>query len=341
MKQLSKYVVLLIATVMLLAACQNKPEGDKGSDAKSSGDSKDKLVVYTSGPGKMAKDLVKAYEKKSGKKVEVFQGTTGEVLGRLEAEKDNPKADVVQLASLPAALDYKKQDLIEPYKVKNHDKLYEDWVDKDGYYYGFSGSALGISYNTDKVKNPPQDIEDLTKKEFKDQIAVPDPSESGTALDLLSIKVNNEGDKAWDDYQSLKDNGMKVAGANKPSLETVIKGENKAIYGGVDYMVYKAKDKGEPVDIKFPKSGTSISPRPAFILKSAEHKENAKSYMDFITGKEGQQIVDKHYLIPANKSQKKNKATKKREDIKELEYDWESLSKDKEDVLKKFMDQMR
>lgn len=70
---------------------------------------------------------------------------------------------------------------------------------------------------------------------------------------------------------------MKLAGANKPALESVIKGENDVVYGGVDYMVYAAKAKGEPVDIKYPKSGTAISPRPAFILKSSKHKDLAKN----------------------------------------------------------------
>ena len=124
MKQFTKYIVILIATVVLLAACQNKPEnGDKGSNSSKSssndGNSKDKLVLYAAGPDNLVNDMVKQFENKQVK-VQVFQGTTGEILGRLEAEKDNPKADVVQLASLPAALDYKKKGLIEPYKVKNH-----------------------------------------------------------------------------------------------------------------------------------------------------------------------------------------------------------------------------
>ena len=116
MKQFTKYIVILIATVVLLAACQNKPEnGDKGSNSSKSssndGNSKDKLVLYAAGPDNLVNDMVKQFEKQTGKKVQVFQGTTGEILGRLEAEKDNPKADVVQLASLPAALDYKKKGL--------------------------------------------------------------------------------------------------------------------------------------------------------------------------------------------------------------------------------------
>ena len=346
MKQFTKYIVILIATVVLLAACQNKPEnGDKGSNSSKSssndGNSKDKLVLYAAGPDNLVNDMVKQFEKQTGKKVQVFQGTTGEILGRLEAEKDNPKADVVQLASLPAALDYKKKGLIEPYKVKNHKKLYKDWIDKDGYYYGFSGSALDLSYNTKNVKNPPKDVKDLTQSKFKNKIAIPDPSESGTALDLLSIKVNNEGSKAWDEYKALKQNGMKLAGANKPALESVIKGDNDVVYGGVDYMVYAAKAKGEPVDIKYPKSGTAISPRPAFILKSSKHKELAKKYMDYVTSSKGQKQVDDHYLIPADKSVEKKKCKAKRKDIKEYKYDWNHLSDKSEKVLKKFTELMR
>lgn len=345
MKKYVKHLGVALTAAVVLTGCQNKEETDSGNSNGGSGDKssggKGDLVLYTAGPDDLVKDMVKDYEKKSHKKVKVFQGTTGEVLGRLEAEQDNPKADVVQLASLPAAIDYKKKGLIEPYKVKNHKKLYKDWIDKKGYYYGFSGSALGMSYNTDNVKKAPKDLKDLTDKRFKDKIAIPDPSESGTALDLLSIKVNNEGQKAWDDYKALKENGMKLAGANKPALETVIKGQNDVVYGGVDYMVYKAKAKGEPVDIKYPKSGTAISPRPAFILKSSKHKDEAKDYMDYVTSKDGQKEVDDHYLIPADKSQEKNKHKAKRSEIKEYKYDWESLSDKSEKVLKQFTEMMR
>lgn len=341
MIKFGKWIAIVLSMVVILTACQNKSE-ESNEESKSEGGKKsDKLVLYAAGPDDLVNDMVKKFEKESGEKVQVYQGTTGEILGRLEAEKDNPKADVVQLASLPAALDYKKKDLIEPYKVKNHKKLYKDWIDKDGYYYGFSGSALGMSYNTKAVKKAPKDTKDLTDKKYKDKLAIPDPSESGTALDLLSIKVNNEGDKAWDEYKALKDNGMHMAGANKPALQSVIKGENDVVYGGVDYMVYKAKAKGEPVDISYPESGTAISPRPAFILKSSEHKEAAKAYMDYVTSKKGQKEVDDHYLIPADKSQEKNKDKAKRSEIKEFKYDWNTLSDDSEKVLKKFTDMMK
>lgn len=356
-KKLSLLFISVFVFILVSAGCQNSSgtkeaakeettesttkEAESTTKDSDKAEKTDKLVLYAAGPDNMVESMVKEFEEKQGVKVEVFSGTTGEILGRLEAEKNNPKADIVQVASLPAAIDYKQKDLIMPYKVKNHDKLYKDWIDAEGYYYGFSGSALGISYNTKEVKTAPKDWSDLTKPEFKDKIAIPDPSQSGTAIDLLSINVKNNGDKAWNLYKQLKENGIKMAGANKPALETVIKGQNAAVFGGVDYMVYAAKKKGEPVDIAFPESGTAISPRPAFILKSAKNVENAKAYMEYVTGADGQKQVDSFFLMPADKSFAKNKDGVKREDVKELKYDWENLSKESETVLKKYMDMMR
>lgn len=73
MKQFTKYIVILIATVVLLAACQNKPEnGDKGSNSSKSssndGNSKDKLVLYAAGPDNLVNDMVKQFENKQVKK---------------------------------------------------------------------------------------------------------------------------------------------------------------------------------------------------------------------------------------------------------------------------------
>lgn len=50
-------------------------------------------------PAGLADKLAEAFTAKTGVEVEQFQGTTGEILARLEAEQANPVADVVILAS--------------------------------------------------------------------------------------------------------------------------------------------------------------------------------------------------------------------------------------------------
>ena len=58
-----------------------------------------KVTVYMPSPAGLADKLAAAFTEKTGVEVEQFQGTTGEILARLETEQANPVADVVILAS--------------------------------------------------------------------------------------------------------------------------------------------------------------------------------------------------------------------------------------------------
>ena len=58
-----------------------------------------KVTVYMPSPAGLADKLAALFTEKTGVEVEQFQGTTGEILARLEAEQVNPVADVVILAS--------------------------------------------------------------------------------------------------------------------------------------------------------------------------------------------------------------------------------------------------
>ncbi|MGN0688276.1 MAG: hypothetical protein ACI4KA_09240, partial [Oscillospiraceae bacterium] len=51
-----------------------------------------KVTVYMPSPAGLADKLAAGFQEKTGVQVEVFQGTTGEILARLEAEEANPVA---------------------------------------------------------------------------------------------------------------------------------------------------------------------------------------------------------------------------------------------------------
>ncbi|MFQ3577859.1 MAG: substrate-binding domain-containing protein, partial [Verrucomicrobiia bacterium] len=67
-----------------------------------------RLVVYTAGPRPLAEAICKAFEAAHGVRVELFTATTGQIMAKLEAEKYNPRADVVILAGETAALGLKQ-----------------------------------------------------------------------------------------------------------------------------------------------------------------------------------------------------------------------------------------
>ncbi|GAA4865772.1 ABC transporter substrate-binding protein [Paenibacillus vulneris] len=314
------------------SAQQTVKSEEKKEEKKLSG----KLVVYSAGPKELAESIQKGYEAKTGVKIEMFQGTTGKILSRMEAEKANPVVDVVVLASLPSAQGLKKSGLTLEYKeAKNADKLIPEWSDKEGNFFGYSASALGIGYNTKLVKTPPKEWADLAKEEWKGKVNIPDPALSGSALDFVTGYLSMKGDSGWDLLEQYKKNGAAMAGANQEALDPVITGSKSIVAAGVDYMTYQAKAKGEPIDMIYPASGTVISPRPAAIIKSSKNVDNAKAFIDYLLSDEAQKMVAETYLLPG----RKDVPVKDRpgvEQIPQMKVDWAWMDTNGDAVTKKF-----
>jgi iron(III) transport system substrate-binding protein len=291
LRKMLSILLIVSISVVVFAGC-GKSETTVSSNADKTQKLSGTLVVYSAGPDELAKNIQDGFEKKTGVKVESFQSTNGKILSRLEAEKNNPAADVVVLASLSSAQGLMKQGLTLPYKeAKNGDKLFTQWSEKDGNYFSYSLSALGIAYNTKLVKTPPTSLTDLTKEEWKDKVNIPDPSQSGSAADFVTGYISSNGEAGWNLFKDYKNNGVLMAGANQEALDPVLTGAKSIVVSGVDYMTYSAKAKGEAIDLVYPKEGTVISARPALILKSSKNVENAKAFIDYLLSDEAQKMV--------------------------------------------------
>ncbi|WP_376781220.1 MULTISPECIES: ABC transporter substrate-binding protein [Lysinibacillus] len=328
-----------ILLTLALAGCGNK-EVEKTEKVSALPKEEQILTVYSAGPDGLAANIQQAFEEKTGIKVEMFQGTTGKILSRLEAEKNNPVADVVVLASVASMDGLKETSQLQSYQdAKQAEKINSDWSDAEGYYYGYSASALGIAYNTKNTQEIPTDWSDLAKEQWQNKINIPDPSLSGSAVDFLYGYALVEKN-AWKTMELWKNNGLQVNGANKEALDAVITGDKNATIAGVDYMAYKAKADGEPVEIMYPKSGTVVSPRAVGILKDAKHIEAAKEYVDFLLSDEGQKLVTEAYLLPGNKEiSVKNRAAL--DEIPQLTVNWKGAEADQLEILTKFNDMFR
>ncbi|MFC4737864.1 ABC transporter substrate-binding protein [Bacillus daqingensis] len=352
-KQLS--IAAGTAGILFLGACaqteseqgaENAPETNEAAEqneAENAGNHEEtgELTIYTSGPAGMAEALVEGFEEESGVEVDMFQGTTGDVLGRLQAEEDNPIADVVVLASMPPAINFKERGMTMAYESEYADSLRDGWYDEEFHYYGFSASALGLSYNTELVDEVPDDWSDLIDEQYADQIAIPDPYESGTARDFIAAYINQEGDAGWELFEELAENGLQMEGANNPALQTVIGGSNQLVMAGVDYMVYNNIQDGEPVDIVFPESGTMVTPRPAFIMESAENVDSAQQYIDYILSGAGQEIVADAFLMPIREDIDVHEDRADIDDIEQLDFEWEYLEENGEAYLERFQEIVR
>ena len=134
-----------------------------------------KVTVYMPSPAGLADKIAAAFTEKTGVEVEQFQGTTGEILARLETEAANPVADVVILASWSDGLSMKEDGQIVSYTPENADKINEGWVDEDSMLFGYSASAVGVIYNTTVYPELSADWAGLADSQYADDIAIPDP----------------------------------------------------------------------------------------------------------------------------------------------------------------------
>lgn len=294
-----------------------------------------KLVVYTSGPAGLKAALTEDFTSRTGIEVEMFQGTTGEILGRLEAEASNPVADIVILASWVPAVQFMNDGMTQPYESEHVSALRDGWYEPDFHFYGFSGSALVLSLNTGEAPSVPTDWEDLADPAWRDLVIMPDPRESGTAADLVAALVMHYGDEAWELFDALDANGLAVQGPNRPALDSVVTGVHGAVVGGVDYMAWGDIAKGEQLDVVFPASGTTVTPRPVLILDSAVNVRSAQMFIDYILSPEAQQIVADAHLIPS-RTDMEPVSGPAYEEITLLDFDWDELAEASGAILEEF-----
>lgn len=125
-----------------------------------------KVTVYMPSPAGLADKLAEGFTAKTGIEVEQFQGTTGEILARLEAEQANPVADVVILASWSDGLSMKADGQLESYTPTNADKIVDGWIDADNELFGYSASAVGVIYNTTVFPTMDADWSELGNAEY-------------------------------------------------------------------------------------------------------------------------------------------------------------------------------
>lgn len=282
-----------------------------------------KVTVYMPSPSGLADNLAADFKEKTGVDVEMFQGTTGEILARLEAESANPIADVVILASWSDGLSMKENGQLMSYVPANADKIVDGWIDKDSTLFGYSASAVGVIYNTTIIPELSADWSELAGSEYQNQLAIPDPEKSGSCKDFVAGFVNTYG---WDAFEGMAANGMTVPGVNKAALEAVTTGEIGILVAGVDYNAYSSINKGEPLAIYYPAGGTVVNPRPAMILKTAPNMDNAQAFVDYLFSDDAQKMVADAYLLPGRADVKCNNRTNL-EDIPQIECDWDEMIK--------------
>ncbi len=294
------------------------------------------LTIYTSQPTEDAQQTIAAFNQHyPDVKVNWIRDGTTKLMARLQAEQAAGAAtpDLLLIADSVTMEALKAQGLLEAYLSPEATGYEAALYDPEGYYYGTKLITTGIAYHQ-QAPIKPSSWKDLTRPEVKNMVTMPSPLYSGAALIHLSTLTNNP-ELGWQYYADLKQNGVMPQGGNGAVVSALAAG-NQAYGVLVDYMAYREKAKGAPIEFLFPKEGVSLVTEPVAMLKDAPNKVAAKQFIDFVLSKEGQELVLKQGYLPAHSELGVPAGFPAREEIILMNFDAEKALKDSESDKARF-----
>lgn len=239
--------------------------------------------------------VAKAFTAKTGISVDVVEpGSTGETLGKIAAEGDNPQFDVVWLDG-SAVLERMLQDkVLQPvpeaaFKEAKFNKLGETLIPKDRAFLPTGASTTAIEVNTRKVPaaEMPKSWADL--KTFAGSVAAKDPNLSGPAYQWLAgfFQTNGVDHGKALLKQVLTDKSFSGLSSGGKINKAVLTGDAKLGINQDSSIIAKVVA-GEPVVAVYPAEGSVALPEGLGVSAKTKHMEAVMKFIAFITSKEGQ-----------------------------------------------------
>ncbi|WP_051851896.1 thiamine ABC transporter substrate-binding protein [Streptomyces sp. NRRL F-5650] len=296
-----------------LAACGSSSDDGGGSGAGGS-----KTVTLVSHDSWAAsKDVIAAFEKKSGYKVKVLEdGDAGQAVNKAILTKDNPQGDVffgVDNTLLSRALD---NGLFQPYEAKGSDRVPPEYrADRDKHRVTpVDTGDICVNYDRayfDKHRlAPPKSFDDLAKPAYKDLLVTENAGSSSPGLGFLLGTAARYGDDGWEGYwKKLKANGVKVVDGWEQAYNEEFSGSAGGRKAGGDRPLVVSYASSPPAEVVYADPQPDTAPTGvadgtcfrqveyAGLLANARNPEGGKALLDFLLSKTFQEDMPLNMFV--------------------------------------------
>ncbi|QUG74482.1 extracellular solute-binding protein [Erwinia sp. E602] len=295
-----------------------------------------RLVIYCSATNAMCETEAKAFGEKYDVKTSFIRNGSGSTLAKVDAEKNNPQADVWYGGTLDPQSQAGEMGLLQAYKSPNLEQIMPQFRDPAKLKGNFSSAIyvgiLGFGVNTQRLKEKnlpePKCWKDLTNPVYKGEIQIADPQSSGTAYTALATFTQLWGeDQAFAYLKQLNGNISQYTKSGIAPARNAARGETAIGIGFLhDYSL--EKEKGAPLTLVSPCEGSGYEVGGVSILKNARNAENAKLFVDWALSKEAQELSWKKgqsYQILTNTTAESSPNSLKLDDLKLIDYDMDKF----------------
>ncbi|MCK3658807.1 hypothetical protein A4G18_08810 [Pasteurellaceae bacterium Pebbles2] len=290
-----------------------------------------RLVVYCSAQNSVCEKAVQSFEKKYDVKTSFIRNSSGSTLAKMEAEKNNPQADVWYGGPFDTHLQAIELGLLAPYKSPKIAEVIPQFQKLGN---GSSSivymGVLGFGVNTERLKKlgiqeVPKCWKDLSDPRLKGEIQIADPQSSGTAYTAISTFVQLWGEeKAFEYLKELHQNISQYPKAGTAPSRNTARGETAIGIGFLQNYSFE-KANGAPVEMVVPCEGTGYELGGISVINKARNLENAKLFVDWVMSKEAQELswkeAQSHHVM-TNMTAEQSPYALKPSELKLIDYDF-------------------
>ena len=292
--------IALAATATLgLAACgagaSTAPSSSASADGKISGE----ITVYNAQHESLTKEWVDAFTAETGVKVTMRQGSDTEMSNQIIQEGQASPADVFLTENSPAMAQVENAGLFADVDQATTDQVPAEFRPSTNKWTGIAARSTVLVYDKTKLSEDqlPTSMLDLAKPEWQGKWAA---SPSGADFQaIVSALLELKGEAATEEWlQGMKANSKAYKG-NSTAMKAVNAGEVDAAliyhyyYYGDQAKTGENSKNVSPYYFKNQDPGAFLSVSGGGVLKSSKNADNAQAFLKFITGKKGQEILQK------------------------------------------------
>jgi len=290
-KRIQKFITLLTAVLLVMVATmvfQTHQAEAKDPD----------LVIYAYdsfvsewGPGPI---VIPKFEKLYNVKVSMISGgDAGQVLNRAILEKNRPRADIILGIDNNLLAKAIGAGILVPYRSKNLSRVPEELIfDKTYHLTPFDHGFFAIVYDSEKLKDPPKNFEELTSPKYRNMLILEDPRTSSPGFGFLLWTIAVYGENFTDYWKRLRPNILTITEGWDTAYGLFTSGEAPMVLSYTTSPAYHVQYENTTRyrAIIF-EEGNYLQIEGMGILKGAKHIELAKNFLDFILTEDFQKEI--------------------------------------------------
>lgn len=294
MKKLS--IIFLIMLLIVLSAC--------GNDSSGSSDSSEVKEITVAGNGgkieKVIREIVAPkFKEEYGIQVNYLAGLSGEILSKVELQKNSPKIDVAIFVPLDVQRASEKEliENIDESIMENIKNVNPDFTAIEGVAAPAFGLVIAPAYNTEIFKKdnikPIESWNDLINPQYQGKTAFGDISNDWGFNILYSLSMANGG--SIDNMEPGLNKAKELANYSSTFYKNSTQMTPAIQQGAADVTVMGsyviadlAVNSGIPLQMVVPKEGVNMNAFSMTLVKDTPKREAAIKFINYFLNEESQ-----------------------------------------------------